>query len=1505
MSGDLTRQDSTDSEHQTTPVQNLDNVLKYIDEMVKLGGRDRAGHSKNRHVAANVPASQFDTKGLDDTESNIDENEFNDEFIKDDEPNIIVIDSNINHGYPPPPSILPNDNFIPPPPPALPDDLVIPPPPPIIPPPPLPPNFLQDAPDRAKDLAMTMTRLARMAKKDAKKADAFVNSYNTYIGMAEKWAEFKSQTDLQKWEPNTNSEFDQAVTELTVMIAQFKTLDGSKDVDDWKAARKALKKASGYADDAQTAVHTASDVFAGHDDDFANLKPSIEAKAFRVLAADLQNAMKPQKSDQKQQRRDFEREVEEFEAEQEHNKQVLKKRLKDLQDAVQKLAIVREIAVVKPEDTAFVQDVKVYNQFAKHVTDKQYDEAEKLLKSAGLHTDVMRFLLDVKNRIGALHSAVKGLKLADNDSEDFTKLVEQCSEKASQLDGKSAIEAYPILVEAEGFAKQASALLSQARDKAVKRLNEIGKINKPRPQDVASQATEALAVEVAGTISFEASWEYIGTHADTDANADQKFKKDIIEPTKKLLDGITADQLSSDEAVKKTIQDLTQHAGLLAKAQEQLLENTPLNEQQETHLGVIGGYLRAIDLLVNQTLSAAHRKQLADQAYSDQVKTNLKRESQLSHMQTAVDALADPAFAQDQAEHVKELAAVLEKQDPVECRALLESVLDSEGLPALLRKLGQKALPVAKELIKSARGDDAEYVDKLLAGIIDAEVQVTTDFSAFMRANSPAAVLMSALTKDTEPGQQFISSTLNPTFERIRGLKTGPEEDLISMDIDARKVARKYPKQFPDPNTATLPPEIAQKHMDLARQTISDITSVMPPESVTRACASLYEKTLASFKAADQELDDNRTPEERALALVGGHVLLRMLNPGITNDKDEMKKRTPDQMRAAVIQSKLMQWLSNLTTTSETAYVKAFPGLVLDDLGNLSVEAIQLQEYYKQIVHAGQAAQGKTQEIPHEIPQGLAQDYQKAAQNLQKNLKTAIKSLRRSLDADAPALIKTLQKFESRVPYDLVQTLWNLEDAADHNNAAMTRRLMSEARAKALTMVALLDEYDKALWQAEGSGDNPVDLRSTLRRQLKQIVPVSSAKAPPATVPPQLTANEIQQIADNQQVAPIFALVGSSSNERLKEVAVVHRKLLRLQKMVAGNDPKAESLALELRNAIPRVVQAFADYVTEELNRKISIAEDLLDVSQRDDIRVALEELKQLRNLNDPLKICPQLTSKLTMKLGMMDQEVTAAEPAKMFQKCTSTSVNLTGKNWEDFINTLSQSIREANAAVFERITKRLQEFEGYQQNANENLLNDKVLAKESTCLTALLRDLKTIHTREDSLASRVAAMISELRNFVSRYNDRVASGISAPALFNIDGGIEFLETALKDAFADENMPFLKEAKAVLTKVNDDDPEATATLLKEFVDKHKDPEYNGKGQYLGVNVGSTSQKNLKKGRELLDKLPEPSHDDRQDKVREAVGIIVKGMRKAMHDLTKNMGDVVGRSKGGLSLEVDV
>ncbi|MEM1071117.1 MAG: hypothetical protein AAGI63_19580, partial [Planctomycetota bacterium] len=270
-----------------------------------------------------------------------------------------------------------------------------------------------------------------------------------------------------------------------------------------------------------------------------------------------------------------------------------------------------------------------------------------------------------------------------------------------------------------------------------------------------------------------------------------------------------------------------------------------------------------------------------------------------------VDALGNPAGAIDADQSGKEVVDMLLSMDDLTREVLFESSFDPQGLAKIIQCTPyRERSKMVTQIIKSSNTDANE---RLFQTMLQNEIDGCKDMSAFMREQEVTVVVLQKLTGG-KAAQMYKQGTISAAFERISEFQLDPdqaaENEFLNLEVDLKKIR----EQFPNMENATeVPAKIKEIHIELVEATMKEIAKSNPPNDVARPMAELYERTLKRFQA-DQADDDNRTPEERALALVGGHLMLRMLSPKML---EPQKNQSKEQRRVAVIQSKLLQSISN------------------------------------------------------------------------------------------------------------------------------------------------------------------------------------------------------------------------------------------------------------------------------------------------------------------------------------------------------------------------------------------------------------------------------------------------------------------------------------------------------------------------------------------------------------------------------------------------------------------
>ena len=146
--------------------------------------------------------------------------------------------------------------------------------------------------------------------------------------------------------------------------------------------------------------------------------------------------------------------------------------------------------------------------------------------------------------------------------------------------------------------------------------------------------------------------------------------------------------------------------------------------------------------------------------------------------------------------------------------------------------------------------------------------------------------------------------------------------------------------------------ERTAKQKAIAREALDGVTKTPVPPNVAKICATIYEEAMAKFKTPTGAGD-----EKQAMALVGGHLLLRLVTPGLATAMDD-PSMTEDQKKTIKMQMKLLQNISNNVPPGgdKEPHMNGFADLVKTDAGGPSPEVPKLQAYLKGAVTEGKAA---------------------------------------------------------------------------------------------------------------------------------------------------------------------------------------------------------------------------------------------------------------------------------------------------------------------------------------------------------------------------------------------------------------------------------------------------------------------------------------------------------------------------------------------------------------------
>ena len=953
-----------------------------------------------------------------------------------------------------------------------------------------------------------------------------------------------------------------------------------------------------------------------------------------------------------------------------------------------------------------------------------------------------------------LIQTIGGLQNVDSTDEEFVGLVGRSASMIPQLKAAPCYAAYGLMEEIEPNIKKALTLQPNSLKQDISTLQ--ANVGAPANyQQADHRVTDNLATRIHTCIDFEASFAAI-TAAGGNTDIDAGFNKDIVRTTQELLAQYTPENLTTAESRKTALEALQDHVDLLSTSRDELLKNAPLVQLQQAHADLLNEYIGAINA-VTTLLSAQGLKTLQDHERINERREQLQESGDIDRMRAAVDSLVDPLNAMDRRDRSKELADLLKKSDDATRHVLLEAALDSDGLTSVLLEMKIGDIGNVMEIIKAERGDDAVYVDRMIEQTIAMDVRNTSDMSSFMRSKTPSTMILGSLINDTDDGRDFMRSSTQGAKSNVKALKIGPDEDVLSMDLRLNQVqstARRLNKNRPATSQLDIPqeiaPEVIEKHQELAEQIVDSITNQMPPDSITRAMSLLYEETLAKFQSMNTQLQGTKTPEQQALSLVGGHIILRMINAALYS-VDFKRDVTKEQFTAMTVQSKVLQNLSNQTAKNGNL-LDAMPDHISDKDGNPSLEVLKVQAYLKKIVLAGQTARGNSVQ-PAEVNwdvNAVASQLQKEAGILHKNLQPML--LGKGRFADETTAMKQLKTFLKRFPFDLVSKLHSLSQTVE-NGATSETGLLADVEAAAKSGISILAKYDDILAEAETATGTVVQIRGRVGVILGQISNVTACEIKPSQRARVATEEDVRRIANGTVIDQMAQAVGNDPAYR--HIHVLREKLERLRTLVQASDFGAatERLAIDVMDATTRDVAAFEQTVRAELarmqntmqtilrlgngvgNLEIILGTSINDVAAR--VNAAALQQDPVIAYNEMMAVAAQVKVSISA--------ASSHDADELFEQLASPGPELRGTAWTTFLQTLPDNIIAAHEAVLTKVGKGIAAFEDTFQDFGRNLLDPSAVAATSTLTQRLYNDLNSIRTSHDPLKNHVAALTRQL----------------------------------------------------------------------------------------------------------------------------------------------------------------
>jgi len=480
-----------------------------------------------------------------------------------------------------------------------------------------------------------------------------------------------------------------------------------------------------------------------------------------------------------------------------------------------------------------------------------------------------------------------------------------------------------------------------------------------------------------------------------------------------------------------------------------------------------------------KTVNGGNLKMLVDQKRQDFDESGIG-----DHFMSILTSFSDPTGALDADERAAELAKMVEQMDPVVRGYLFEQPgIDSAGMAKLLKKCEQSALTkIASELVAV---QPPSTMENILDQMLEQELDGCVDMTTFLRSKVAATQVLSAYTNESPQGKQFAQENIDNTFATVTPVPLGKDQPHLNLELELNKLKR----QFRDKNLTEVPPEVLEKFQEVDKGALVGLLDTTIANDAARMMAKLYDKSVARFqKEQENNPDPNaRSPEEEALRLVGGHVLLRMVIPQIniaSAKKLKNKEITRDQMRAVTLVTKALQSISNGVVPRNDDIAKAFGPLMKNDDGGASALSDLMQGHLKKIVEQGKNAPGPGDEMP-DVKSGakLSGDLTTAAwddfskqlgkkdQDANKDVLQAVASVLDEAQTSAAELENNLFKIEAwnDMAKDLTRVLNSLGSFKSDDKMVMTQiaKMQTAIRAYAFNFNDRLID-----WVAKVGGSN-------------------------------------------------------------------------------------------------------------------------------------------------------------------------------------------------------------------------------------------------------------------------------------------------------------------------------------------------------------------------------------------------------------------------------------------------
>jgi hypothetical protein len=308
------------------------------------------------------------------------------------------------------------------------------------------------------------------------------------------------------------------------------------------------------------------------------------------------------------------------------------------------------------------------------------------------------------------------------------------------------------------------------------------------------------------------------------------------------------------------------------------------------------------------------------------------------HLAANIAHANDQEAAQDA---LKDLANFMGNADAVTRQVLLAELPDLNFAVRLVAaaQTGDDDRIVG-DLIK-AKGADRNALSSMTDAAVVGEISAAPNKQTMLRGNCAASKIAVGAGKGG-PSKTYVDAAVNACLSTVLDC----EEDLeVKPKGDTQTNQKEW--DFYDKNRKEFDRKHAKQlaaHKQLARQTVNQLTQTPVPDELAEVCGTMYTEALKRYKQINPPNGEPKD-EKDALAIVGGHIMLRLVNPPLTMAAID-PTLSKEQKEALLQQSKLLQHISNGTKPSVKANSPEFDELV-GTANQPSPEALQMQAFFK------------------------------------------------------------------------------------------------------------------------------------------------------------------------------------------------------------------------------------------------------------------------------------------------------------------------------------------------------------------------------------------------------------------------------------------------------------------------------------------------------------------------------------------------------------------------------